>query len=125
MEGSEPFTADKHLWMDIVIRRRGLRDGPNREYRDTSILLDVTPAGPQAQVYLRGGRADHDGSAASTSKAHKRQHYARPGHVSFDERNAASTSKARNRQHYARPGHVSFDERSRKLATLAVDALGA
>ena len=37
------------------------------------------------QVHLRAGSADHDGSAASTSEARKRQHCARPGHVSFDE----------------------------------------
>ena len=53
----------------------------------------------QAQVHLRGGSADHDGSAASTSEA-------------------------RQRQHYARPGHVSFDERNHKLATLAVESFG-
>ena len=37
---------------------------------------------------------------------------------------AARTSEARKRQHYARPGHVSFDERSFKLATLAVESFG-
>ena len=51
-------------------------------------------------MHLRGGSsADHDGSAASTFEARKRQHY-------------------------ARPGHVSFDERSHKLATLAVEIFG-
>ena len=43
-------------------------------------------ADPQAQVHLQAGSADHDGSAASTSETRMRQHYARPGHVSFDER---------------------------------------
>ncbi|CAN0554571.1 unnamed protein product, partial [Laminaria digitata] len=43
-----------------------------------SILLDVAHAYPQAQVHLRGGSTDHDGSAASTSEVRKRQHYARP-----------------------------------------------
>ena len=85
--------------MDIVIRRGGLRGAPNPGYGDKSILLDVTHANPQAQVHLRGGNADHDGSAASTSETCKRQHY-------------------------ARPGHVSFDERSHKLATLAVESFG-
>ena len=66
---------------------------------DKSILLDVTHADPQAQANLRGDSADHDGSAASTSEARKCQHY-------------------------ARPGHVSFDERSHKLATLAVESFG-
>ena len=37
---------------------------------------------------------------------------------------AASTSEARKRQHYDRPGHLSFDERSHKLATLAVESFG-
>ena len=51
------------------------------------------------KLHLRGGNADHDGSAAS----------------SFE---------ARKRQHYPRPGHVSFDERSHTLATLAVESFG-
>ena len=68
-------------------------------YRDKSILLNVTHAYPHAQVHLRGGSADDDGSAALTSEARKRQHY-------------------------ARSGHVSFDERSHKLATLAVGIFG-
>ena len=46
----------------------------------------VTDADPQSQVHLRAGSADHDISAASTSEARKCQHYARPGHVTFDER---------------------------------------
>ena len=78
VKSSEPFTAGKNLRMDIVVSRGGLRDAPNREYREKSILLDVTHADPQAQVHLRRGSADHDGSAASTSEACKRQHYARP-----------------------------------------------
>ena len=61
--------------MDIDIWKGCLREAPNREYRDKSILLDVTHAHPQAQVHLRGVSADHDGSAASTSEARKRQHY--------------------------------------------------
>ena len=85
--------------MDIVISRGSLRDAPNREYRDKSILRDVTHADPQAQVHIRGGSADDHGSAASTSEARKRQHC-------------------------ARPGHVSFDERSHKLATLVVESFG-
>ena len=72
--------------MDIVMRAGCLRDAPNREYREKSILLDVTNVSPQAQVHLQGGSADHDESAASTPEARKRQHYAHPGHVSFYER---------------------------------------
>ena len=74
MESGAPLTADRNLRMGIVVRRGGLRDAPNREYREKSILLDVTHADPQAQIYLRGGSADQDGSAASTSEARKRQH---------------------------------------------------
>ena len=37
---------------------------------------------------------------------------------------AASTSEARKRNHYARPGQVSFDERSYKLVALAVENFG-
>ena len=37
---------------------------------------------------------------------------------------AASTSEARNRNHYARVGQVSFNERSNELVTLAVESLG-
>ena len=37
---------------------------------------------------------------------------------------AASTSDACKRQHYARPRHVSFDERSHKLITFAVESFG-
>ena len=80
--------------MDIVIRRGSLRDAPNKEYRDQSILLVVTHADPQAQVHLRGGSADHDGSAASTFEARKRQHHARPGHVSFDVRSHKHATSA-------------------------------
>ena len=71
--------------MDIDVRRC-LQDTPNREYRDKFILLDITHADAKTQVHLRGGSADHDRPAASTSEARKRHHYTRPGYVSFDER---------------------------------------
>ena len=99
MESGEPLTADGNLRMDIVISRGGLPDASNRTYREKSILLDVTHVDSQAQAHLRGGSTDHDGSAASTSEARKRQQC-------------------------ARPGHVSFDERSKKLATLAMESFG-
>ena len=41
MESGEAFNADRNLRKDIITRRGGLRDAPNREYRDKSILLDV------------------------------------------------------------------------------------
>ena len=85
--------------MNIVIEAGGLRDATAPEYRDKSILVDVTYANPQAGVHMRAGSADRNGSAASTSEARKRNHY-------------------------ARPGQVSFDERSYKLATLAVESFG-
>ena len=86
VESGEPFIAGRNLRMDIVIRTGGLRNAPNTEYREKSILLNVTRVDPQAQIHLQGGSADHDGSAASTSETRKDQHYTRPGHVSFDER---------------------------------------
>ena len=44
VESGEAFTAERNLRMDIVVRRGGLSDAPNREYREKSILLDVTHA---------------------------------------------------------------------------------
>ena len=92
VEGGEPITADRNLRMDSVVRRGRLRNVPNPEHRDKSILVNVTHADPQAQVHLQVGSADHDGSASSTSEARKREHYARPGHVSFDERSHKLTT---------------------------------
>ena len=74
VESGEPFAADRNLRMGIVVRRGSLRDAPNREYREKSILLGVTHADPQAQIHLRGGSADQDGSDASNSETRKRQH---------------------------------------------------
>ena len=85
VERGEPFTADRNPRMDIVVRG-GLRNAPNPEYRGKSILVNLTHADPQAQVHLRAGSADHDRPAASSSEVRKRQHYARPGHASFDKR---------------------------------------
>ena len=64
-----------------------------------ALIIDVTYADLQAGVHLRARTADQDGSAASTSEARKRNHY-------------------------ARVRHASFDERSHKLVTLAVDSFG-
>ena len=85
--------------MDIVIEAGGLRDAMASEHRDKSILLDVTYADAQTGAHMRAGSADRNGSEASTSEARKRNHY-------------------------ARPGQVSFDERSYKLAILAVESFG-
>ena len=46
--------------MCVAVRRGGHTDAPIREYKEKSILLDVTHADPQAQVRLRGRSADHD-----------------------------------------------------------------
>ena len=76
----------------------------NRCY-DTGVSRQVdTPrrdvCGPtKAGVHMLAGSADRNGSATSTSEARKRNHY-------------------------ARPGQVSFDERSYKLATLAMESSG-
>ena len=85
--------------MDIVIEAGGLRDATASEYGNKSILLDATCTDPQAGVHMRTGSEDRNGSAVST----------------FD---------ALKRNHYARPGQVSFDERCYKLATLAVESFG-
>ena len=45
-------------------------------------------------MHLRNGSATSDGTAAQTSEAGKRQRYARPGHVSFDERSFKLTTLA-------------------------------
>ena len=99
VESGAPFHADRDLRTDIVIEAGGLRDATASEYRDKSILFDVTYADPQAGVHMREGSADRNGLAASTSEA-------------------------RNRNHYGCPGQASFDERSYKLATLAVERFG-
>ena len=86
--------------MGIVVRKGGLRDSPYRECREKSILLDATRVEPQAQVCLRRGRADQDGSASSIPPRR------------------ASVSPT-----LVRDTCVSFDERSRDLATLGVEKI--
>ena len=99
VESGAPFHADRDLRMDIVMEAGGLRDATASEYRDKSILFDVTYADPQAEVHMRAGIPDRNGVAASNSEARKLNHY-------------------------ARPAQVSFDERSYKLSTLAVESFG-
>ena len=99
VESGAPFHADRPLRTNIVIEAGGFRNATKSEYRDKSILLDVTYADPQAGVHMRAGSADRNGSAASTSEARKRNHC-------------------------ACPRQVSFDERSYKLSTLAVESFG-
>ena len=118
VDSGEPFTVGINFRNDIVVRRGGFRNAPNPEYRDKSIPVDVTHAGQQAQVHLQAGSADHDGPAASTSEAHKRQHYARPGHVSFDEWSHKLTTFALESF-----GHLGV-EGSRFIDQLAVSVVG-
>ena len=80
------FSAGRDLRMDIVTEREGLRDASTSELRHKYLLFDVTYTDTQAGVNLGAGCANQDGSAASTPEAQKRDDYARPGHVSFDER---------------------------------------
>ena len=91
VESGAPFTGERNLSMDVVIRPGALDNASSSAYRHKGILLDVTHADPQAQVHLRSGSATSDGTAAQTSETRKRQHYARPGHVSFDERSLKLT----------------------------------
>ena len=88
IERGKPCTADwNRVRMEIVVIRRGLRDAPYPKDRDKAIALYLTHADQQAQRHLRSGSANHDGSAASTSEARNRQHYARLGQhqACFDE----------------------------------------
>ena len=86
MESGALFNADMDLRMDMVIEKRGFRDATASEYSNKAIPLDVTYADPPAVGHMRAGSADRDGLATSKSEARKRSHYARPGHVFFDER---------------------------------------
>ena len=101
VESGEFFTADRNLRMNIVVWGEAVLGMLRTESTGRSPSRWTSPmqTHKQAQVHVRGGSADHDGSAASTSDARKHQHN-------------------------ARPGYVSFDERSHKLATLAVGIFG-
>lgn len=94
LDSGAPFTGERNLSMDIVIRRGALFNASSSEYRNKGILLDVTPADPQAQVHLWNGSATSDETAAQASEAVKRQHCALPGRVSFDERSFIRTTLA-------------------------------
>ena len=74
------------------------------------MLIDVTCAYPQAGVRLHGGNADQDASAASTSGARKRDHHARLGYVSFEERNHKLVTLAvESFEHVGREGSELID----------------
>ena len=100
VESGEPFTADKNLRMELAIRKEEVFGTLRTGSTETSpSRLGVTNADPQTQVHLRGGSADHNESAASTSEA-------------------------RERPRYDHPKYVSFDKRSHKFATSAVESFG-
>ena len=94
VESGAPSTGERNLSIDIVIRPGALTNASSAEHRTKGILLDVTHADPQAQVHLQNGSATNNGTAAHTSEARKRQHYARPGHVSIDKRSFKLTTLA-------------------------------
>ena len=61
-----------------------LRDAPNQGNTGTSpssFSTSPTQTRERRYTYLRGGSAEHDGSAVSTCEARKRQQYAHPGHM--------------------------------------------
>ena len=75
-------------------REGRLRDATSSEYSNNATHFDVTHADPQARVPMRAGSADRDGSAASTSEAPKRNHYARLGQVPSNQRSHKLVTKA-------------------------------
>ena len=72
VETGAPFTGERNLSMDIVVRPGALSNASSSAYRHKEILLDVTHADPQAQVHLRNGSVTSDGTAAQASEARKR-----------------------------------------------------
>ena len=62
VESRESLTANGNLRMDIFVGTRGLRDAPNREYREKPTVLDVIHADPRGeQLHHRGNVACGDG----------------------------------------------------------------
>ena len=100
LESVEPFTADRNLRMDIVITRGGLPDALNREYR-------ICPSRWTPPVQTGKRRYTCKGAVL----------------ITIDQ--LPLSLEAYKRQHYARPGHVSLDvEPSHTLATLALESFG-
>ena len=69
VESGAPLHENRDLRMDIVIEAGGLRDAAASEYRNKTIILDITYADPHAMIHMRTGSADRNGSAASASQA--------------------------------------------------------
>ena len=97
VESDEPFTADKNLRIDIVVRRGDLRDAPNRVHSAGRHPCRPTRAGTPARRQLVLTTMD--------------QLLLPPRHTS------ANTT-------FVRYTHVFFAERSHELATLAVESFG-
>ncbi|CAN0301499.1 unnamed protein product, partial [Scytosiphon promiscuus] len=117
VESGASFTGERNLSMDIVIRRGALRNAPCSVYRNKGMLLDVTHAAPRAQVQVRNDSATRDETAAQISDARKRQHDARPGHVSFDERSFNLTTLAvESFGRLEEEGHDLIDEVARHMS---------
>lgn len=55
VESGEPCTADRNLRMDVFVKRGGLRDAPNREYRDKS-WTSSTPTYKRTYTCEEAGR---------------------------------------------------------------------
>ena len=64
VESGAPFTGERNLSMDIVVRAGALTNASSPENCSKGTLFDVTQSDPQAQVYLRNGSATNDGTAA-------------------------------------------------------------
>lgn len=71
VESGAPLNVNRDLCVGTVIEQGGLRDETPPEYRIAAIPPDITHANPQEALHIRIGRADRDGSAASTSGALK------------------------------------------------------
>ena len=87
-----------------------------------------TPSGERRTVHCRKepahGHRHQERSSGRSEQGIRRQVHPAGRHPSRPASAGGSTSKARKRQHYVRPRHVSFDERNHKLSTLAVENFG-
>ena len=98
VKNGAPFNADRDLRMDIVFAR-GLRDASASDFTNKHTH----------RRHLRGPPTTKLGFTCVSEALTKMDQL-------FPE--------ARKRNHYARPGHVSFDERSHKLFTIAMESFG-
>ena len=99
VESGAPFNSDRDLRMEIVIER-------GRPPRCVGV-------GFPTQTHAHRRHQHRPPSRGSP-----------PCRKCDEDGSATSSSEARMRNHYARPGHVSFDECSHKLAIIAVESVG-